>query len=475
MRTFRCGIAVAITSVIATAANPVAAQNEVTYNLRTGSLEGDALRAGRPVTIRVEGLNPLCYSHVARADAVRETPDISAILTAMSATSKTAQPAPAAVVPPPPPPVAPPAQPGIKINAAAIGAVRSAALDDLVREAGEEVNALEALRADVEDAEQVVSNPCGRDGEVMELLESWESRRHGLARGMAEMPAREAALTEALRRARDVVDGDDNQLQAAEQAVFDQYVKPVQDRAASTLPSLRKSWAALEPSLSTVDLAANTREIQLAPANDHDTKSLVVVVESTPRRAFPGVSPTAVSRTVAIPVRREARAFLSTGVLITFMEARDYGRVNRPYPIKNTEGAVVGYADSTYSTFASQNQSAYDYFSPAVQFNTGLGRLTGWFEDGTGVALMASFGLAARITNGATRAEPFLGVSTSVADRFVLTAGAHWTREEVLRITLPGESAEDVESRKVPTSITDQDAIGTQGRRSAFLSISVKP
>ncbi|MBC7843795.1 MAG: hypothetical protein H7099_15855 [Gemmatimonadaceae bacterium] len=200
---------------------------------------------------------------------------------------------------------------------------------------------------------------------------------------------------------------------------------------------------------------ANSKVVRNEYITDH-TDSIVVTIVATGRASVPGMKDVKLEDKFTIHVYRRFRFFLSTGVLASFLPNNQYERANIPARV----GPDSARRDTTYSRFVDRDGGNIATFAPVAMASMTFAR--GWMD------YSVSFGAGARTVNAKTAPEYVLGLSASLLDRLVITAGVHLGRVQRLLISQDSTAS-------IPIAVTADDAVGLRWRRNFGLVVSVRP
>jgi hypothetical protein len=466
------------------------------YNWATGTDSGMPVPAGRPVEITIEGLNPLCFDQRVEARVIDSPPDLSRIgkmfapagqvrgvaegaAEAEAATGETVEgilAVPTGLL-----------QKGFEEMPSA----RNEALLALARAertlaaVSARLTSLHLARTYADDLYGTLDNPpCHRGYDPREFFARWDSRQPVLQR---EFAAHGTTLEESGEQIESALATLDTAagivLRSPGNESLEDAIGGLATRA-EVLETLRRALRDTVPALAgqLESRAAVVRGLEPATRRARtldagvEAGRIEVAVQSTPRQHVRDVQP--LYDTTVVALRRSFRSFFSTGAFITFMDPHDYERTNRPFIAVDTTSAdsAVIYADSTYSTYANRSPGVLDVFSPALQYNLSFADVLGLASGGRlqGVPLLVTLGAAARTVNKSTLPEPFFGFSAGLADRFVFSLGWHYGRDEVLLLKRPGETDAEIAERRVPSAVTDSDALGSSWNWHGFVTFSVR-
>lgn len=232
----------------------------------------------------------------------------------------------------------------------------------------------------------------------------------------------------------------------------------VKSQLSDVVTTLKKDRAATQAAVKSLN--------ELAAMPDHweqprflvaTTDKIEVSITATGRTLPNDVTPPTTTETYSAPVRRRARVSNSVGVAFTTLAGLDYARVNLPR--FRAGGDSMAIKDSTYSTFVDRDGSRGVAAAPFLLTHVTL-------FDVHEYSFALSGGVGARSVHGQSGPEYLMGLSTSVGEQVFITLAWHRGRRERLLLGDPAT----VSRRAVPTSITDDSAIGI-GWASAFAAV----
>lgn len=377
-------------------------QETVLYHWRTESTDGpSALRAGHDVSIAIDGLDYACYDYSASFVIRHSRQDLSKTDFVNGLTATGGVP-PATEVPPRP---APPAK---GTDSTALVRQDLSLWVDLLARASRLADAALVDACQARGGRGVTLEGSALDTLITTVNRAW---------------ARRASFESHANSVK--VSSDLNSLRSS----------AISQRLSARTDSLRH--LALLLSASARDGSKIRRSVHLSG----DADSLLVILTAKGRDDIAAVKGKTLVDTVGILVNRRFRLYSSVGWMVSALDSHDYERETRV--VRRTSTST-----DTVSTFVDLSGSGSTVTSPiAVVSVSLLGS-----PDGAGLAL--SSGVVARSVDDKVRPEFLVGLSGSLRDRFLLTLGVHFGREE--KLLLDSTGVEDV-----PVSVTKESAVGT--------------
>jgi hypothetical protein len=446
----RAGIVLILSGVHAVFTLAGAAQ-EITYDWSSQSLSGLPVHAGRVQRVRVEYLNPLCFTNTVRTQAERVPLNTTAVGNILRPTGSPApNPATNPATVPTPQSTPTTGSGGVNVPVVAIpsGSVDLGAARTLLLAWTKTLGRVETHRQVGERHSSTLANlNCATAPNARFLLDDW--RANGSA-ALDTLRQSETILLRGIDELRSRLDDLPSTPATATLRTDFMNLIAFTERLRNTVPPVAQRFFADAPRLSNAaERSTIVHEVEI----DQDVRALRVVVSSTP---LGGGNPTA--DTLNVEVRRRIRTVFSTGILGTGADSYVYDRVNRQR-IRNGQPT-----DSVYSTFGRTGGSSQDLLNPALLVSVSVFRVPQVESD-----LYVTAGTTLRTVGIAGQAlEPVLGLSIGFLDQFLLSVGVHHGREEVL--LLP----EGVDDRAVPSAVTRKDAVGTNRKLNLFLGFSLR-
>lgn len=433
MLRLRYAMSVAYLTLGLASAQTLHAQDIVQIDPISGNVVHAGITAGRLLTVRLTGLNTLCYNysikveqHEATFDSRAATElitfgDNNSILGGKVDSSKTTF------------TIRPPT---ISPN----DSVASRLVSSILDKHNSAILAISAAR-DFIEMYRLATN-CSKPIDATRLFELWRERGDGVA----------------------------DLLQKAITSMHDagKELMALTDPKAEALARLKEQQAAIDKQLLEVadefrPVAAHLNVVQASTVSEYSEKlgrNVEAITIKVTRRSLNDSSEATVDR--RIPVMRRFRLHFSTGIVATKVSSRHFDRVNRQ--VVDESGKQL---DSTYSTWAHISGDSQNVIAPALFVSASLMK-----SDGVSVGF--SLGTVLRNVNAAGNSlEPMIGAYASILDRIFLHAGLHVGREEVLLLA-ERKDWNSVADRPVPASVTRSDAVGIRWQREGYFGVSIR-